>query len=144
MQSNTQNGFTLIELMIVVAIIGILAAVAIPNYYAYVARAQVTEAITMGSGLRVGLVELYGKNGNSFVGLTSGSAGIPSASSIEGTYVSSVAVSDGIVSVTFGNRASAFIDGEVLTLTPAVTSGGGVSWTCSFSASDRYVPSTCR
>ncbi|MEP4371317.1 MAG: pilin, partial [Alloalcanivorax venustensis] len=84
-----QKGFTLIELMIVVAIIGILAAVAIPAYQDYTARAQVTEAMNLMGGLKTTVTEIYTTEG-SFADADSGSSGIPAATDVTGDKVSQV------------------------------------------------------
>lgn len=138
------KGFTLIELMVVVAIVGILAAFAIPVYQNYVVKAQLSEAMTVSGGVRSEIANSFmGKTGT-FVGIDSETNGIPPASEVTGNYVQSVAVNDGIVSVTLGNNASDIVLGEVLTLTPATTAGDTIIWGCSFSGSDRYLPQSCR
>ena len=93
MQRN-QQGFTLIELMIVVAIIGILAAVAIPAYQDYIARSQVTEAIVLMGGQKSNVTEIWADEGI-FDNADSGSNGIPASGEITGTYVADVVVADG-------------------------------------------------
>ncbi|MBS0601627.1 MAG: prepilin-type N-terminal cleavage/methylation domain-containing protein, partial [Proteobacteria bacterium] len=84
-----QQGFTLIELMIVVAIIGILAAIAIPAYQDYTARAQVSEAINLSGGLKATIADIYVNKG-ALTTADSGSDGLPAAASVTGKYVSTV------------------------------------------------------
>jgi type IV pilus assembly protein PilA len=137
-----QQGFTLIELMIVVAIIGILAAIAIPAYQDYTIRAQVSEAMNLAGGQKTAVAEVYSDTG-SLTGINSGSNGIATATEINGKYVTQVAVADGIVTATMGGDANSNVSGATLTLTP-VDEGGSISWTCAFSGDDKYVPQACR
>ncbi|EPI1497977.1 pilin, partial [Neisseria gonorrhoeae] len=90
-----QKGFTLIELMIVIAIVGILAAVALPAYQDYTARAQVSEAILLAEGQKSAVTEYYLNNGE--WPKDNASAGVASASEIKGKYVESVTVAKGVV-----------------------------------------------
>ncbi|EMS5496566.1 pilin, partial [Neisseria gonorrhoeae] len=90
-----QKGFTLIELMIVIAIVGILAAVALPAYQDYTARAQVSEAILLAEGQKSAVTEYYLNNGE--WPKDNGSAGVASASTIKGKYVQKVEVTNGVV-----------------------------------------------
>lgn len=138
------NGFTLIELVIVVAIVGILASVAMPVYQVYSGRAQLTEALSISSGVQTEVADNYMSRYGFFGGLDSGTNGIPVAADIQGNYVASVSVTDGVVSVTLGNSVSSFLAGEVLTLTPTTISGDAVIWDCSFSGEDRFAPTHCR
>ena len=137
-----QKGFTLIELMIVVAIIGILAAIAIPAYQDYIARSQMTEAMSLASGQKTNVTETYGQIGT-FTGITSGTNGIPAATDISGSYVNDVAVADGVITATMkATGVSGGIVSETLTLTPT-DAGGSVTWACTSSAEQKYVPKAC-
>jgi type IV pilus assembly protein PilA len=157
MKAQMQKGFTLIELMIVVAIIGILAAVAIPAYQDYITRGQVTEAVSLGGGLKSPLAE-YGADKNAWPTLVAPTA-TPSAGQLNATLIGkySTIASDGIagtypagtitVTMTTGKAS-----GNVLTLT---TSNGGSTWACGNTTVDgvtgsgtnidaRYLPNACK
>jgi type IV pilus assembly protein PilA len=136
------RGFTLIELMIVVAIIAILAALAIPAYQDYLVRSQTAEAVTLMDGIRTNLWEFVSAKGH--MPSTNASAGLPSPVSIAGSYVSKVSVAGGIATSTFGNKANAKIAGRTLLLSPA-THGGSITWRCkSTTISPRYLTQSCR
>ena len=161
-------GFTLIELMIVVAIIGILVAVGMPQYQNYVARAQVAEGLSLASGAKMAVVEYHSVNGSFPSNCDDGiddfdicntEFGLPEHTSITGKYVSHVAVSGfsptGIIVLMFKNAPNAhtLIARGVVNLTPTVH-GGSISWACSnnANASDngccpditKYLPSSCK
>jgi len=124
-----QKGFTLIELMIVVAIVGILAAVAIPAYQDYTVRAQVSEGISLASAAKAAVVESYGSNGAWPADNTA--AGLGTSTDIKGKYVSSVAVAANVVTVTFGQNAnSAITTDNTLIFTAGLSKNGDVSWQC--------------
>jgi len=141
-----QQGFTLIELMIVVAIIGILAAIAIPAYQDYTIRSQVSEGLNLAAGAKTAVAEFFNNTGR--FPDSNASAGLAAADSITGNYVTSVNVgaTAGQVQITYGNRANALINGSVLSLS-ATTSAGGVAWRCGGAGTTlntKYLPSSCR
>ncbi|MGH8182190.1 MAG: pilin [Rhodanobacteraceae bacterium] len=154
-----QKGFTLIELMIVVAIIAILAAIAIPAYQNYLIRTQVTEGMTLMDGAKIGSQEYFSNRG--YLPANNTSAGIPPAASILGKYVTSVTVSgggaagtNGIITAAFGANANAAIDGGSLQLTGTPPGGTGntgttIIWSCVTQAgtkpvAPKYLPASCR
>jgi type IV pilus assembly protein PilA len=139
----TLNGFTLIELMIVVAIIGILAAIAIPQYQNYIARAQMTEAMTLASGLKTDVSEIYAQVGSTD-DIESGSNGIPAAADVTGEYVGTVVVAAGTITATMNDtNVSAGVQGKTLSLEPTFGTGS-ITWECESDADDEYVPQACR
>ena len=141
-----QKGFTLIELMIVVAIIGILAAIAIPAYQDYTIRAQVTEGLNLASDLKAGIGELYADRGRGS-DINSGNLGIPAASYKSGKYVTQIEVEDGTIEITYGNSANSKINGGILTLVPSVNDNLDVIWTCGGTGTtlpEKYLPASCR
>ena len=136
-----QQGFTLIELMIVVAIIGILAAVAIPSYQDYTKRAHVSEGMSLASAAKTGVSEYYGSQGT-WPG-SNDAAGIASSASITGNAVTSVAVAgNGVITITYNTKVN---DGDTLVLTPAA-GAGSITWDCSTSTTvaTKLRPSNCR
>jgi type IV pilus assembly protein PilA len=164
MKKAIQKGFTLIELMIVVAIIGILAAIAIPAYQDYTIRAQVTEGLNLMSDMKAGVAEWYAQEGAwpstlNNIGISGG------ASSKGGKYVSSISINTGSLQATFGKQANGNINGETLGLQPRLSLNGDVVWICGFrespsgltdpsaaadsassltSLTPKYLPANCR
>ncbi|GHT93446.1 fimbrial protein [Betaproteobacteria bacterium] len=139
-----QQGFTLIELMIVVAIIGILAAIALPAYQDYTARAQFSEAMVLASGGKVAVTEYYANNGT--WPTNNSMAGMDASSDIKGKYVESVKVESTSGKITAQLKSSGVAKGisaATLTLIPT-DQDGSVEWSCTSSASAKYVPSACR
>jgi len=145
-----QKGFTLIELMIVVAIIAILAAIAISQYQDYVIRSQVSEGSSLADGTKTAVAEFYNNNGS--FSSSQASYGLPAnIGSISGKYVASVDVGSvpGKIQVKFRNAAPANskIYGKLLVFSP-VDNGGSLSWNCNTAAGTtvdaKYLPNACR
>ena len=166
-RKSAQSGFTLIELMIVVAIIGILSSLAITAYQTYTIRAQVAEGLSIATNAKAGIADIFIDRGEapanrSVAGLTD------NATDTSGAYVTAVDIENGRIGVTFGNDANAAIAGQTLYLTPYETGDLGVVWRCGnapeytglqtmgtsgggnaavYAAStvdNRYLPATCR
>jgi len=151
-----QKGFTLIELMIVVAIIAILAAIAISQYQDYVIRSQVSEGSSLADGVKTAVGEFvnnYGRFPASGAANPNFSVGLANAASINGSYVVSVGTAGGVIAAhyqsTGSQKANVAIDGAVLLFSP-VTHAGSISWTCKKSTAstivlkDKWLPSSCR
>ena len=143
-----QKGFTLIELMIVVAIIGILAAIALPAYQDYTARAQMSEAMVLADGQKGAVTEYYADKG--VFPISNTSAGIAAATDISGKYVAQVAVGTSGV-ITAAMKADNVADGvKSANIVLRPTAGeGSISWSCTAtkdgaSLAGKYVPAACR
>jgi type IV pilus assembly protein PilA len=132
--TNRNNaGFTLIELMIVVAIIGILAAIAIPAYQNYTVRAQVTEGINMTAFAKARIADTFLDRGEAPANRTVAGLTAPPTDT-SGKYVQSLDVVDGVLVIRFGNEANAAIQGLDLTMTPFETPELGIAWRCGTAA----------
>ena len=135
-KTNTQKGFTLIELMITVAIVGILAAVALPAYQDYTIKAQASEAFSLNSAAQLAVTDNFASTGSLAGAVFDGAAG---------KYVSSVIVGNvsGAVLVTFGNNANTAIQGKTVTFLPTADNTTGViTWACTSTALQKYVGTT--
>lgn len=165
--TRAEGGFTLIELMIVVAIIGILSSLAITAFQTYTIRAQVAEGLKIATNAKAGISEVFIDRGEAPINRRA--AGLTqNAVDTSGKYVTAVEIDNGRIGVTFGNDANATIAGQTLYLTPYESGDLGVVWRCGnapaftglqpmgtsgggntavFTATtvdDRYLPSTCR
>jgi type IV pilus assembly protein PilA len=138
-----QKGFTLIELMIVVAIIAILAAIAIPAYQDYVVRAQVSEGTSLGDGVKTAIAEFYNNFGH--FPTNNGSAGLATAASINGNYVTSVTNVSGLATIVYQQtKTNSAITGETLIMS-AIPNAGSTAWTCTKGTiPSKFRSSACR
>jgi type IV pilus assembly protein PilA len=166
MLKQIQKGFTLIELMIVVAIIGILAAIAIPAYQDYTIRAQVTEGLNLAAPVKTAIAEYYANNGTWPSALIGNAPALGYTASPSGKYVSSIALgaTTGQIIITYtGSQANALLAATpLLDLNPGVSASGDIVWVCGAHAAptapalatappgdastvkDKYLPSNCR
>ena len=127
---SVQKGFTLIELMIVVAIIGILAAIAIPAYQNYTIRAQVTEGLTVAGGWKAAISEYYAN-----IGAWPAVANLTGTIASTGKYVTSVTVAaGGAIVITYGNQANATIGTKTLSILPYTNTNNDIVWVCGSAA----------
>ena len=155
MKAQMQKGFTLIELMIVVAIIGILAAVALPAYQDYTVRAKMTEVINFATAGKNAVTEYFQSEGKLPTDNTT--AGLGTATDLASTYVTSVTVADGVVTTVIKGTNNSALDTKSVAFTPYQSNGttaittestysGPIVWKCepSEAAMNKYFPSSCR
>jgi len=150
-----QQGFTLIELMIVVAIIGILAAIALPAYQDYIARSQVSEAMTLAEGLKTNVTEVWSNSNECPKNGTTDDAtkyGLSVMTDIKGKYVAQVetagtADATGACTITATMQSTGVasaITGKTLTLTLKNADKGSFMWDCSSDMDSKFLPASCR
>jgi len=143
-----QKGFTLIELMIVIAIIGILAAIAIPAYQDYTIRSKVSEGLNLAGAAKLAVAETYDSNG-AFPTGDNQSYGLPLDVSIAGNYVEKVGITagtDGLIVITYrSSGVGTGADGATIELAPNTSSPGAMGWDCTGgSMPNKFRPATCR
>jgi prepilin-type N-terminal cleavage/methylation domain-containing protein len=131
-----QQGFTLIELMIVIAILGILIAIALPAYQDYTVRTKNTECLNIMAGAKLAVAETYQSDG--VMPATAGDAGYTFGAS---QYCSDVGIADGVISATIQNNDPASTHN--ITQSP-VTHAGNMDWVCTYDGSDAHIPAECR
>jgi type IV pilus assembly protein PilA len=139
---SVQKGFTLIELMIVVAIIGILAAIAIPAYQNYTKRSHVSEGLSLAGGLKTAATEYYSDKGQWPANNTS--AGIALPASVVGGAVRSVSINQSRITITYNTKVQA--DGKLI-LQGSTANAGAVKWTCGTTGTTldaKFLPANCR
>jgi len=153
-------GFTLIELMIVIAILGILASIALPAYQNYVVRSQVSEAMQLSEELKEAITHYYVNRG--YFPKNNKSAGVPKSEFLMGNYTKSMKVVNGAIHSTLGNRVNSNLSGKIFTIRPIVVTGSPTSpfsWVCGYAEppdgmeavaanhtnlEGMFLPSTCR
>lgn len=159
MTAQSNRGFTLIELMIVVAIVGILAAIAVPAYQSYLIRAQVTDGLVLSGGWKAAIGEYYANNGT-----WPSQSDLAGSVASTGTYETDITVISGVIQITYGGTsANQSINGMILTLAPYTNDNDEVIWQCGLAAAPagvlapgatassatttllpQYLPASCR
>lgn len=160
MNAPLDRGFTLVELMVVVAILGILSAIALPTYQDYSIRAQIAESLTLTAEIQQRVIEHYRTRGR--FPRNNADGGMPLPEQLLGNYVARVDVADGAVHVELGQKVNQIVRGRVLTLRPIIVSGSPASppsWLCGRASApdgmepvgedrttldDRFLPTVCR
>ncbi len=138
-----QKGFTLIELMIVVAIIGIIAMLAMPAYQTYLIRAQIAEGLNIVGPVKQAVVEFHEDSG--VYPANNAEAALQTPTNYTGSYVTSISVSGATISILYGNKANAEISGWTVSVI-AQDNAGSTSWICESGGNipTKYLPSACR
>lgn len=156
----SEKGFTLIELMIVVAIMGVLASMALPDYGVYYSRSKMTEAIGLGTNAKAN-IQIYYREHLEFPE-NNEAASLPAPEKLIGNYVEGIEVADGAIHVQVGNKLGGVLSGKIVTLRPAVVEGSPlspISWLCGYDSpvdgmqavgenrtdvSKEFLPARCR
>lgn len=135
MMKNAGNGFTLIELLIVIAIITILSTMALPSYQDRVIRVQVEQAMTVAEVAKKEVEDYY--KAKKSLPRNNSQAGLPAPEKIVGNFVASVAISDGAINITLGNRVNKNAADRIVTLRPAIVADASmvpISWVCGYAS----------